>query len=186
MPCTFCNPSLREAARIDVGLFWAQFDIHPVSPGHLLIIPERHIERLSQLTVEEWRVFQQIQKLAIDYIESLKGHEWRSAYEKILGARVTENSVWFINQTLTHPRFGTKPDGYNHIVNEGEVAGQTVMHLHWHVIPRYKGDVRDPSGGGRYVIPKMGNYKRPRVSAANAEKWGAPWVNNPNYGTANT
>jgi diadenosine tetraphosphate (Ap4A) HIT family hydrolase len=77
--------------------------------------------------------------------------------------RITENSVWFINRALEHPRFGTVPDGFNHVVNEGVAAGQTVEHLHWHVIPRYVGDMRDPSGGGRYSIPAMGNYKRPRT-----------------------
>jgi diadenosine tetraphosphate (Ap4A) HIT family hydrolase len=50
------------------------------------------------------------------------------------------------------------PDGYNIGVNCGEAAGQTVMHLHVHVIPRYQGDVPDPTGGVRHVIPGKGNY----------------------------
>jgi diadenosine tetraphosphate (Ap4A) HIT family hydrolase len=50
------------------------------------------------------------------------------------------------------------PDGYNIGVNVGEAAGQTVRHLHLHVIPRYKGDVDDPRGGVRHVIPGKGNY----------------------------
>ena len=45
------------------------------------------------------------------------------------------------------------PDGYNIGINDGEHAGQTIMHLHIHVIPRYKGDVEDPRGGVRGVIP---------------------------------
>jgi len=52
------------------------------------------------------------------------------------------------------------PDGYNVGVNVGEAAGQTVMHLHVHVIPRYRGDVADPRGGVRHVIPGKGNYLR--------------------------
>ena len=51
-----------------------------------------------------------------------------------------------------------QPDGYNIGVNVGEAAGQTVMHLHVHVIPRYRGDVADPRGGVRHVIPGKGNY----------------------------
>lgn len=51
-----------------------------------------------------------------------------------------------------------KPDGYNIGINAGEAAGQTVMHLHVHVIPRYRGDVDDPRGGVRHVIPGKGNY----------------------------
>ena len=51
-----------------------------------------------------------------------------------------------------------KPDGYNVGFNAGESAGQTVMHLHVHVIPRYRGDVDDPRGGVRHVIPDRANY----------------------------
>lgn len=50
------------------------------------------------------------------------------------------------------------PDGYNIGINAGEAAGQTVPHLHVHVIPRYRGDVDDPRGGVRHVIPGKGNY----------------------------
>ena len=52
------------------------------------------------------------------------------------------------------------PDGYNIGINAGEAAGQTVMHLHVHLIPRYRGDMDDPSGGVRHVIPSKGNYLR--------------------------
>ncbi len=53
-----------------------------------------------------------------------------------------------------------KPDGYNVGFNAGGTAGQTVMHLHVHVIPRYAGDVKDPRGGVRHVIPDKANYLR--------------------------
>lgn len=53
---------------------------------------------------------------------------------------------------------GLPPQGYNIGVNVGEAAGQTVAHLHVHVIPRYAGDVADPRGGVRHVIPGKGNY----------------------------
>jgi diadenosine tetraphosphate (Ap4A) HIT family hydrolase len=54
------------------------------------------------------------------------------------------------------------PDGYNVGFNAGEAAGQTVAHLHLHVIPRYRGDVEDPRGGIRHVMPGKGNYLKPR------------------------
>ena len=54
-----------------------------------------------------------------------------------------------------------QPDGYNIGVNIGEAAGQTIEHLHVHVIPRYRGDVLDPRGGVRHVIPGQGNYLAP-------------------------
>jgi diadenosine tetraphosphate (Ap4A) HIT family hydrolase len=50
------------------------------------------------------------------------------------------------------------PDGYNIGINCGEMAGQTVPHCHIHIIPRYKGDVEDPRGGVRGVIPNMQKY----------------------------
>ena len=53
-----------------------------------------------------------------------------------------------------------RPDGYNVGFNDGAAAGQTVGHLHVHVIPRYRGDMPDPRGGVRHVIPGKGNYLR--------------------------
>jgi diadenosine tetraphosphate (Ap4A) HIT family hydrolase len=53
------------------------------------------------------------------------------------------------------------PDGYNVGINVGEAAGQTVMHAHIHVIPRYAGDVPDPRGGIRFVIPEKAKYWQP-------------------------
>jgi diadenosine tetraphosphate (Ap4A) HIT family hydrolase len=50
------------------------------------------------------------------------------------------------------------PDGYNIGINDGESAGRTIHHLHIHLIPRYKGDVEDPRGGVRHIIPGKGSY----------------------------
>ena len=53
-----------------------------------------------------------------------------------------------------------KPDGYNIGVNIGPAAGQSIYHVHIHIIPRYKGDVENPQGGVRHVIPKNAHYTR--------------------------
>ena len=50
------------------------------------------------------------------------------------------------------------PDGYNIGMNLGEKAGQSIMHLHVHLIPRYDGDVKNPRGGVRGIIPEKQNY----------------------------
>ena len=50
------------------------------------------------------------------------------------------------------------PDGYNIGMNCGVAAGQSVMHFHCHVIPRYRGDMDNPKGGVRYCIPDKGFY----------------------------
>ena len=59
---------------------------------------------------------------------------------------------------LLDERLDQKPDGYNVGFNAGAAAGQTVPHVHVHVIPRYAGDMGDPRGGVRHVIPEKGNY----------------------------
>jgi len=64
-----------------------------------------------------------------------------------------------------------QPDGFNVGFNSGAAAGQTVGHLHIHVIPRYLGDMSDPRGGVRHVIPAKGNYL---VEEAAAEYMGMP------------
>jgi diadenosine tetraphosphate (Ap4A) HIT family hydrolase len=51
-----------------------------------------------------------------------------------------------------------KPDGYNIGINSGAAAGQTVMHLHIHLIPRYAGDMPDPRGGVRWIFPDKAAY----------------------------
>ncbi len=50
------------------------------------------------------------------------------------------------------------PAGYNVGVNVGAAAGQTIGHVHVHVIPRYEGDVEDPRGGVRWVLPELADY----------------------------
>jgi diadenosine tetraphosphate (Ap4A) HIT family hydrolase len=51
-----------------------------------------------------------------------------------------------------------KPDGFNVGINVGEAAGQSIFHVHIHLIPRYKGDVENPRGGVRGVIKERQGY----------------------------
>lgn len=51
-----------------------------------------------------------------------------------------------------------RPSAYNVGINDGPAAGQTVPHLHVHLIPRYTGDSKDPRGGVRWIFPKLADY----------------------------
>lgn len=139
--------------------FYAMFDSFPVSPGHMLIVPKRHVVKISNLKKDEWNGLKKAIKNVVKLIEKAN---LKVVYQKKLKDPLSETSVWFCRKAISHPGINTKPDAYNHGVNDGRVAGRTVDHLHWHIIPRYEGDVIDPRGGIRYVIPKMGNYKIPR------------------------
>jgi diadenosine tetraphosphate (Ap4A) HIT family hydrolase len=63
-----------------------------------------------------------------------------------------------------------RPDGYNVGVNIGESAGQSVPHLHIHMIPRYEGDMEDPRGGVRGVIPHKQKYVKNRGGQSKVPK----------------
>lgn len=61
--------------------------------------------------------------------------------------------IYHLQNTLT-----PQPDGFNVGLNDGQAAGQTVGRLHVHVIPRYNGDVADPRGGVRWILPSKARY----------------------------
>jgi diadenosine tetraphosphate (Ap4A) HIT family hydrolase len=72
--------------------------------------------------------------------------------------------IWqLIRQAAEGLRAEHCPDGFNIGVNDGVAAGQTVMHLHWHLIPRYRGDQPDPRGRIRRIFPALADYWSPRA-----------------------
>ena len=77
--------------------------------------------------------------------------------ERLEMTMVISNVQEFLDESLA-------PQGFNIGINEGQVAGQTIGHMHIHVIPRYVGDMDDPSGGVRLVIPERGNYEKRRAA----------------------
>jgi len=98
-------------------------DAFPVSPGHTLVMPRRHVADFFELNTAE----------VTAVMELLFRLQCRLAEER-------------------------RPAGFNVGVNAGRAAGQTVMHAHVHLIPRYAGDVADPTGGVRGVLPGTGYY----------------------------
>jgi len=120
--CPFCNP---DPQRVFLRLrhVFALWDGFPVTDGHALIVPYRHVPTwFDASNTERAELFS-----AIDAVCS-----------------------------IIRERGGI--DGFNFGVNVGAAAGQTVPHLHQHVIPRRTGDMPDPRGGVRHVIPGKGNY----------------------------
>jgi len=70
-----------------------------------------------------------------------------------------KSAAWAaVDQAMSVIRSRHAPDGFNVGFNLGSAAGQTVFHFHLHIIPRYTGDVSDPRGGVRHVIPSNANY----------------------------
>jgi diadenosine tetraphosphate (Ap4A) HIT family hydrolase len=120
--CPFCTlPQERIKRQNDLGQVIR--DGYPISPGHTLIIPKRHIASFFQLQKHE--------------------------HDALL--RLIEEAKLDLDEEF-------KPDAYNIGINDGPVAGQTVPHLHIHLIPRYQGDQDDPRGGVRWIIPEKAKY----------------------------
>ena len=63
-----------------------------------------------------------------------------------------------LEQARNHLAAQRSPDGFNIGINDGAAAGQTVPHLHIHLIPRYRGDRPEPRGGVRWVLPDTARY----------------------------
>ena len=119
--CPFCYPDHEILLTTDLSICF--YDKYPVSRGHLLVVPKRHVP---------------------DYFELGEGEK---------------NDLWkLVEQAKTYLEEKFNPDGFNIGFNSGTAAGQTIFHVHIHIIPRYTGDVEDPTGGLRNVIPGKGKY----------------------------
>ena len=118
--CPLCKLATRAMAENNLAV--AGYDGFPVSPGHVLIVPRRHVATMGEATFSERRAI-------FDLIHEVQG--------------LVKN---------------LQPDGFNIGINDGVAAGQTVQHLHVHVIPRYFGDQEDPRGGIRNIFPKRAKY----------------------------
>ena len=121
--CPFCKVESEREIIASSLLSVAFYDGFPVSPGHALIIPKRHVSSFFYLSKEE-------RQDLLNLADSVK--------------RILEERY--------------HPDGYNIGINVGEAAGQSIFHVHMHLIPRYQGDVPSPRGGVRGVIPTKQNY----------------------------
>lgn len=139
------------------GLFRAGWDPNPVNPGHALVIPKRHVQFFRDLNDDELENFARVVQIVKNIITNTKLDD---VYQQIAELNKNENTQAFLRKVL--PSFekvtGRQPDAFNDGLNDGPAAGQTVPHLHWHVIPRWEGDIEDPRGGIRNFLPDRGNY----------------------------
>lgn len=154
--CLFCDVYKKgDEIALETEYFYLRFDRFPISPGHAEIIPKRHVDSLLGLEAAEEEDFWAILKKAKAFIEAINK---KRLYESLLKAPVNDSSKTLLEDVLRHVGISKAPDGYNFGVNDGEAAGRTVHHLHIHIIPRYFGDVEDPRGGVRHIIPEKGAY----------------------------
>jgi diadenosine tetraphosphate (Ap4A) HIT family hydrolase len=122
--CPFCQCVTDQRVVAEHGTVFAILDKYPVTEGHHLIVPKRHVG---------------------DYFEMLDV-ERRDAEALLL---LLKDKILEGDATV---------QGFNVGTNCGEVAGQTVMHAHIHLIPRRVGDVGDPRGGVRGCVPGRMGY----------------------------
>jgi diadenosine tetraphosphate (Ap4A) HIT family hydrolase len=120
--CPFCDLD-KSRIILDNDHAIAFHDGFPISPGHSLIVPKRHISSYFEATKEE-------QTAMLDLLAEMR--------ERLLAEHNAE--------------------GFNIGINDGAAAGQTVMHLHIHLIPRYADDMEDPRGGVRWIFPDKAAY----------------------------
>ena len=157
--CIFCNiENLFKTHIIYSGdNLYAIFDSYPVSPGHALIIPKRHIPSIFELNHKE---LDELIHVLPNVKKSIEQRDLKKLYINFLTNSKDKKAIFFYKKMLKRLEKNSKIEGYNIGVNQGKVAGQTINHLHIHIIPRYQKDVPDPIGGVRNVIPELGNYKK--------------------------
>jgi len=126
--CPFCDIALPGVQRplLTTTEHVAAFeDAYPSTPGHVLVVPRRHVGRILDLTEAEF------------------------------------HDLWHVAREQMHRLESTHPDAYTIGVNDGAAAGQTVAHVHLHIIPRRLGDTADPRGGVRWAVPDTAPYWNP-------------------------
>lgn len=158
--CYFCRVVNGEADPFifENRSFISIFDTNPVNPGHALVIPKRHVASIFDLNQTEHE----------DYFDAIYGvkrvvetTDMKSLYEEMLTRDCLQGRpTKHIETVLTLPFLGELPNAYTIGNNDGREAGRSIDHLHVIILPRYKGDVENPSGGIRNVIPARAQYKR--------------------------
>ena len=117
---------------------------HPVSAEDRLLNGDLAVAFLDKSPVSPGHTLVVPKRIVASLFE-LPAEERRAVWETVDRAR----------RTLIDSH---APDGFNIGLNDGEAAGQTIPHVHVHVIPRYRGDCEDPRGGVRWILPEKAKY----------------------------
>lgn len=168
--CFFCHTRDHKTTNdvLENNSFVMHLSDNPINPGHVEIFTKRHVGDVVSLTEDEQKDLFDIMKKAVEYLKSV---DLKAYYEDKDGVREialrknnTERTYQvtqhYKQQMLSLPFLGQKPTGFNYGINQGLSAGQTVMHLHLHIVPRFDGDTTDPTGGVRNFLNDLGNYKK--------------------------
>ncbi len=155
--CVFCKIYAENADVVfETRKFAGQFDKFPVAPGHMEVFTKRHVADFFELTNDERRdLLVALQR----GLEATRTADLRTVYRRFIDKPLNAKSAEFCKDALLNLELRSRRDGENIGINNGRAAGRTVDHLHAHIIPRYVGDMANPAGGVRYVIPEKGNYK---------------------------
>lgn len=154
--CRFCKIIAAKSRVVwENDSFFARFDHFPVSPGHILMIPKRHVVSLFDLNKLEKELFVQSIIMLKEVVEQTNLEE---IYKEYLSEFEDERMKPYFERMLNSNFLNQEPDGYNIGVNEGAAAGRTIDHLHVQIIPRYEGDKRDAVGGIRQIFLEFANY----------------------------
>jgi len=163
--CLFCNLQKIQAQLLFSNKYFnVILDGMPVSPGHIIIIPKKHILSILDLPQQEYTALKTTIAQAHRLISSIN---WKEKYEQVLNSSDNEISKLFITNVLQSKFINNKITDFNLGINDGGNAGRTINHLHIHIIPRFSNDVDDPIGGVRNVIPGMGNYHKVQFPITN-------------------
>ena len=158
--CYFCKVVNGEADPFifENRSFVSIFDTNPVNPGHALVMPKRHVASIFCLNQTEHD----------DYFDAIYGvkkvvesTDMKQLYEEMLNRECfKDRPTDHIETVLQLPFLANQPNAYTIGNNDGREAGRSIDHLHVIILPRFKGDVENPSGGIRNVIPSRAQYKK--------------------------
>ena len=148
--CLFCQEyAAGQDTFMENELFRARWDAIPVALGHAEVLPKRHVQYFHDLTSEEKA---NLLLFVDEVMKKIQRADLVAEYDKLVD-ETTEMARPYVQKAYEAATRGVASiDGFSHGINDGAAAGQTIPHLHYHIIPRRQGDVANPRGGIRRIF----------------------------------